>query len=148
MSKIGVKQATLCYHLNLKHSDPPPIDPTIQQTPNRPVNAGERVVLACSVSGGHPLPALTWNCSGNITDRTSGSTVFHTVVFMSAKEDNGKICACSATHPVTAYRPVVSLKLDVNCMYMYIMFFQGNNMYLIYHQEKGNKLKKEITELK
>ncbi|XP_063442134.1 hemicentin-1-like [Mytilus trossulus] len=92
---------------------PPSDDPTIQQTPNRPIISGEKVVLTCSISGGFPLPVLTWNCSGNITKNTSGNTAFYAIIFMAYKQDNGKICTCSATHPVAEYRPQMHATLYV-----------------------------------
>ncbi|XP_052061604.1 synaptogenesis protein syg-2-like isoform X2 [Mytilus californianus] len=92
----------------------PPLDvPTIQQTPNRPIIRGETVVLTCSVSGGFPLPVLTWNCSGNSTNTTSGNTAFYTILFMASKQDNGKTCTCYATHPVVEYRPQMHVTLNV-----------------------------------
>ncbi|CAC5416043.1 unnamed protein product [Mytilus coruscus] len=92
---------------------PPPDNPTIQQTPNRPIIRGETVVLTCSVSGGFPLPVLTWNCSGNSTNTTSGNTAFYTIIFMASKQDNGKTCTCYATHPVVEYRPQIHVSLNV-----------------------------------
>ncbi|CAG2201042.1 unnamed protein product [Mytilus edulis] len=92
---------------------PPSDDPTIQQTPNRPIISGEKVVLTCSVSGGFPLPVLSWNCSGNNTNNTSGKTAFYTILFMALKQDNGKTCTCSAAHPVAEYRPQMHITLNV-----------------------------------
>ncbi|XP_052101392.1 muscle M-line assembly protein unc-89-like isoform X2 [Mytilus californianus] len=99
--------------VNLTIYYPPLYDPVIQQTPNGPINISEVVVLTCSVSGGFPLAVPTWNCSGNATNNTSGNTVYSSIGFMLVSQDNGKTCSCSATHPVTAYRPQVHIMLNV-----------------------------------
>ncbi|CAC5378606.1 unnamed protein product [Mytilus coruscus] len=99
--------------VNLNIYYPPLNNPVIQQTPNGSINVGDVVVLTCSVSGGFPLAVLIWNCSGNATNNTSGNTVFYSIGFMLTSQDNGKTCSCSATHPVTAYRPQVHIMLNV-----------------------------------
>lgn len=111
----GTKKKWYLLCIYILNSDPPSDDPTIQQTPNRPIINREKVVLTCSVSGGFPLPILSWNCSGNSTNNTSGNTAFYTVIFMAFKQDNGKTCTCSAAHPVQEYRPQMHVTLNVYC---------------------------------
>ena len=80
-----------------------------------PVNTGNEVNLTCSVSGGNPLAALSWNCSGNVSEYTLGQTAVRSVVILVDKTDNNKICTCSASHPVTSYRPNAHVMLDIHC---------------------------------
>ncbi|VDH97101.1 Hypothetical predicted protein [Mytilus galloprovincialis] len=87
-------------------SDAPDVIPTIQ-VPSGGIITGTSVTLTCTVSGGNPLVTLTWDCAGIKSNNTAGSTASYDVTFSVDKSYNNKVCTCSATHPVSSYRPSV-----------------------------------------
>ncbi|VDI09995.1 Hypothetical predicted protein [Mytilus galloprovincialis] len=105
--------ASISSYIQLVLTDAPGLYPTIQQIPAGSIMTGDTIRLTCTVSGGNPLPTLSWNCSGISINNTSGDTAAYSVMFTVDKTFNNKICTCSATHPVSSYRPNVQHTLVV-----------------------------------
>ncbi|VDI13467.1 Hypothetical predicted protein [Mytilus galloprovincialis] len=91
----------------------PDYRPSIQATPPGGIIIGQTMMLTCSVKGGNPLAILRWNCTGDITNSTTDTTANYSVSFPVNKSQNKAICACSASHPVTSYTPVIYHSLEV-----------------------------------
>jgi hypothetical protein len=53
--------------------DVPTTFPNIIQTPNGPINEGNKVTLTCVIEGGNPLAAITWSCAGATQITPTGS---------------------------------------------------------------------------
>ncbi|CAC5367821.1 unnamed protein product [Mytilus coruscus] len=84
---------------------PPEGHPTIQQTIPGPVDSGSFVSLIYSLSGGNPLASLTWDCKGITQNSSSSTKTEYIVTFTVNKNFNGRVCTCSAIHPIDSYRP-------------------------------------------
>ena len=98
-------------------SDPPDENILVEQKPPGPVDTGSTVQLSCSVNGGNPLPSLSWDCGGNKTTLFNKTTSVFLVEFIVNKNQNGKLCKCSATHPISSYKPSAQLELVVYCKF-------------------------------
>ncbi|XP_071172140.1 nephrin-like [Mytilus edulis] len=86
----------------------PDTGPSIQQIPAGNIITGDNLMLTCTVSGGNPLPILSWNCTGIKTNKTKGSEASYSVAFTVNKANSNMICTCSVFyHPVLSYRPSV-----------------------------------------
>ncbi|CAC5367820.1 unnamed protein product [Mytilus coruscus] len=84
---------------------PPESHPTIQQAIPGPVDSGSSISLIYSLSGGNPLASLTWKCKGITQNSSSSTKTEYIVTFTVNKNFNGRVCTCSATHPIDSYRP-------------------------------------------
>ncbi|XP_071177815.1 synaptogenesis protein syg-2-like [Mytilus edulis] len=94
---------------------PPASNPTIHQATPGPVDSGSSVSLIYTLSGGNPLASLTWDCKGITQNSSSNTKTEYIVTFTVNKNFNGRVCTCSATHPIDSYRPNVQHKLAVYC---------------------------------
>ncbi|VDI68586.1 Hypothetical predicted protein [Mytilus galloprovincialis] len=113
--KINTYKPTVQHQLIVYYA---PSDlPSIQQTPSGGIITGSTVMLTCSIKGGNPPAILIWNCTGDTTNSTTNTTAIYSVSFKVIKTQNKAICACSASHPVTSYTPVIYHSLEVYCKY-------------------------------
>lgn len=103
--------------------DAPHLYPTIQQMPAGSIITGSTISLICAVSGGNPLSTLSLNCTGTSLNNTAGDTAAYSVTFTVDKTFNNKICTCSATHPISSYRPNVQHMLVVYCKYTSLLLY-------------------------
>ncbi|CAC5377909.1 HMCN [Mytilus coruscus] len=92
---------------------PPDHDPTIQQDIPGPVDSGSSVSLIYSVSGGNPLASLSWDCKGITHNSSSSTKTEYIVTFTVNKTFDGRVCTCSASHPIVSYRRLALHQLIV-----------------------------------
>ncbi|XP_052074119.1 hemicentin-1-like [Mytilus californianus] len=92
---------------------PPDSQPTIQQIIPGPVDSGSSVSLNYSLSGGNPLASLSWDCKGTTHNSSSSTKTEYIVTFTVNKNFDGRVCTCSATHPIDSYRPIAQHQLIV-----------------------------------
>ncbi|VDI79598.1 Hypothetical predicted protein [Mytilus galloprovincialis] len=87
--------------------------PTVKQSPANPVKEKDNITLTCEVSGGIPLAAVSLDCGKTLSYNTDSTKASHSVYFEVSKEDNGRICNCSAMHPVAEYKPIIQHQIVV-----------------------------------
>ncbi|CAC5359257.1 unnamed protein product [Mytilus coruscus] len=92
---------------------PPDSQLTIQQIIPGPVDSGSSISLNYSLSGGNPLASLSWNCKGTTHNSSSSTKTEYIVTFKVNKNFDGRVCTCSATHPINSYRPIAQHRLIV-----------------------------------
>ncbi|XP_076109516.1 nephrin-like [Mytilus galloprovincialis] len=102
---LWIQEKLVKHRMNIYYA--PHLYPTIQQMPAGSILTGSKISLICAVSGGNPLSTLSLNCTGTSINNTSGDTAAYSVTFIVDKTFNSKICTCSATHPISSYRPNV-----------------------------------------
>ncbi|XP_071172347.1 nephrin-like isoform X2 [Mytilus edulis] len=108
----------------------PDTGPSIQQIPAGNIITGDNLMLTCTVSGGNPLPVLSWNCTGIKTNKTKGSEASYSVAFSVNKANNNMICTCSVFyHPVLSYRPSVH--------HLLVVFYVPDNIPIIQQMPTG-----------
>ena len=97
--------------------------PTIIQTPNGPINEGNKVTLICVIEGGNPLAAITWSCDGTTqktpTGSPSPSEATSSVELVTSKDNNGQICTCTGKHILWTNDKTQQHTLSVYCKYIY-----------------------------
>ncbi|XP_071176546.1 B-cell receptor CD22-like [Mytilus edulis] len=88
--------------LQIRYS--PTSSPDIKQIPSQPVIEGNKVTLTCEISGGNPLPTMTWQCDNfaNVVpvDLPPANRVVSSIERVVTRLDNGKICICIGQHPL------------------------------------------------
>ena len=103
--------------------DVPTTFPTIIQTPNGPINEGNKVTLTCVIQGGNPLAAITWSCDVATqitpTGSPSPSEATSSVELVTSKDNNGQICTCTGKHILWTNDKTQQHTLFVYCKYKY-----------------------------
>ena len=78
--------------------------------------------LSCSISGGNPLPTLTWKCYNNkpISDVTDGVTVISNVTWLGSR--NQISCSCTSNHSWTQTTQSTDILIDVLCKFKVLKY--------------------------
>ncbi|CAC5419512.1 unnamed protein product [Mytilus coruscus] len=89
----------------------------ITTNPIGPIISGETLHVTCSISGGNPLPILTWNCSGTVINTSSEKSAFLDIAFTVRQQDDGTICTCFASHLIASYNATAEKVVKLNVYY-------------------------------
>ncbi|XP_060591902.1 basal cell adhesion molecule-like [Ruditapes philippinarum] len=81
----------------------------------------------CSISGGNPVPSLTWNCFGSndTTTATQGSTVTSTVKWTASRNYN--TCSCTSHHILSDWKRTTIVTVNVQYKARAGKYFVLNN---------------------
>ena len=100
-----------------------------------PYNLGDTVKLRCVSLGGRPLPKVTWwrdHALLDASDRRLGSFKTENELILKdlKREDLHSILTCQATNNNFSVPVSTSVKLDMNCKYLYFGNTRvGSNMF-------------------
>lgn len=111
--------------------DPPDGNTQTEQAIPGPIDTGKSVTLKCTVLGGNPLAALSWDCAGITSNISTSTQAVLSVEFTVDKNYNGRICTCYATHPIKSYSSNSRHEITVYCKFT-IFPFMRTYCYVVY----------------
>ncbi|XP_067675884.1 nephrin-like [Haliotis asinina] len=108
--------ATKTGSVSLDVKYPPPLPPSITQFPAL-MFEGEQQTISCSVTGGHPLPTITWSCpgTGSASVSDSGQTRTSTLFFTVSRSQHSQQCECLGAWQYGGYNYTDVRTFNVSC---------------------------------
>ncbi|XP_067675813.1 hemicentin-1-like [Haliotis asinina] len=95
---------------------PPPLPPSITQFPAL-MFEGEQQTISCSVTGGNPLPTITWSCpdTGSASVSDSGQTRTSTLSFTVSRSQHSQQCECLGAWRYGGYNYTDVRTFNISC---------------------------------